>query len=191
MKPETPDDLTPEAILKAKDERGLSYKDIADAAGVTVQAVWAWTHHIHSPLRRYHDALRRVLYGQTQAHDSLVWLRHSGNKVKGRVETVTGRGADIVFHDRKGREIVKNRIPYKDFVLLGTTWADHAVRSRGLGERLADAAVLARDGHVTLDTPDFETQALANTVDRFLGELAVDRGGWSAPRYLVSEWQGY
>lgn len=116
-----------------------------------------------------------------------VWVRHACRDYPARVVRVTrkGRGkrAEVEFSTRGGREIRRIEDPTDKVIRLGPEWAAAALARRGLPWSSANEAARAAVGgdEVRIRRGDFESVALANTIDAIAGRFVVDRGDNPVP----------
>lgn len=178
-----PDDMRAEPMNRARKALGLSYDQLARRLRVTKPTVYNWMTGRTVPRVPYHKDLRKVLYGKVPEHDHVLWLRHLGRLYKGTVYRIGGRGGHVRFTLRSGDPRTTYARPTQRPVYLGNTWAEAECRKRDLGT-LKEAVEAARAGNVVLDDERFETQALANTIDRLAMGHVVNRGAFSAPEGL-------
>lgn len=121
-----------------------------------------------------------------------LWIRHSGRWFRGRLDRVADRqlgggnepkwskggvGGWVVFRTKKSGRKRIHQIPGRNACRWTRTAAEQLLPEYGWDDGLvALVDRLKAGGSFRLHDPGFEAQTLANTIDRLVGFLAVDRG---------------
>lgn len=179
-----PPELEPDAMRAAKETKGLSYLDMSIALKINSRTIERWMSGESQPAYRNRRALLALLYDREFYNE--VWVRFSGHEVKAEIEEMLGKTARLKWRQRTGRWKRMQVNASKRPVFLGNAWAEEVCQEKGLGTMAEVLERLRKGERIKLDSHDFVTQALANTLDRTIGYKIVDRGEVGSPENLFT-----
>lgn len=129
----------------------------------------------------------KLIESERKRSQGAVMIHYYGRWYPASVHAIVGKGAWVWFRTTSphtGSWRKRWVSPARHCVWLKHEWAERALRARGID--FITLGALGQDLYtgtrtVRLADPDFETQALANALDRLAGSFKVDRGTLPTP----------